>query len=249
MALLNFLLKRTSIARKRPQANLMAFGELNLNYDSVSGGVYFKDSAGDVRKVGPAQVGPTAPNDSPAGSAGHSTGEIWFDTLARDFKIWDGTKWLVASEEGNPVGRMYWDGNPTATTIGTINTWRQFNTSIRSLGAENSEFVLDTSIVGLRYTGTATRRMVVTLKGRFDSSPNTSFQFGIARTSTGTSSLPADVITDSVASLQDSKLGDIFLAETVILVSPNNVIYPVIKNTSSATNATMETMSMIVNKV
>ena len=65
----------------------MAFGELNLNYDASTGGLFYKDTAGAVVKVGPCQVSATAPNSSPAGSAGNSAGEFWFDSSTSTLKI------------------------------------------------------------------------------------------------------------------------------------------------------------------
>jgi hypothetical protein len=78
----------------------MAFGELNLNYDSATSGLFFKNSNGDVVKVGPCQVSATAPNSSPAGSAGNSAGEFWFDSSSNTLKVYDGTAWV---ESGGDV--------------------------------------------------------------------------------------------------------------------------------------------------
>ena len=74
----------------------MAFGELNLNYDASTGGLFYKDTAGAVVKVGPCQVSATAPNSSPAGSAGNSAGEFWFDSSTSTLKIYNGTAWVEA---------------------------------------------------------------------------------------------------------------------------------------------------------
>ena len=97
---LNFLLKRSGTANKRPDPASMALGELDLNYDAVSGGVFYKDSAGDVVKVGSAQVSATAPNATPAGSAGNSDGEFWYDTSTTTLKIWNGSAWVSISGGG-----------------------------------------------------------------------------------------------------------------------------------------------------
>jgi hypothetical protein len=253
MAPFNFLLKRTGTLQKRPDPNLMALGELNLNYNQSAGGLYYKDTTGAVRKVGPAHVGPSAPNGSPTGSSGHSVGEMWYDTSAGSFKVWGGSSWAVLSSsvvpEVDPFGRMYWDGNITSTPLSPQNTWKQFSTGSRSLQSGSTDFALDTSIVGLRYTGTVTKRVVVTAKGRFDPSPNTSFKFAIARTSTGTSSFPADIITDSTITLQDTKLGETFMLETVISVSTNDVIYPALENTSSSSSVTIKNASLLIRKI
>jgi len=68
---------RSSTANKRPTASGLADGQLGINTASGTPGVFFKDSAGTVVKVGPAHVGASAPNVSPAGSAGNSLGELW----------------------------------------------------------------------------------------------------------------------------------------------------------------------------
>lgn len=91
---LNFLLKRSSTASKRPTAASMSLGELDLNYDASTGGLYYKDSAGTVVKVGPCQVSSTAPNVAPAGSSGNSAGEFWYDTANSVLKVYDGASWV-----------------------------------------------------------------------------------------------------------------------------------------------------------
>jgi hypothetical protein len=70
---------RSSTADKRPTASGLADGQIAINTASGTPAMFFKDSAGNVVKVGPAHVGTSAPNASPAGSAGNSTGELWVD--------------------------------------------------------------------------------------------------------------------------------------------------------------------------
>jgi hypothetical protein len=70
---------RSSTANKRPTASGLADGQIAINTASGTPAMFFKDSAGNVVKVGPAHVGVSAPNASPAGSAGNSTGELWVD--------------------------------------------------------------------------------------------------------------------------------------------------------------------------
>ena len=112
---MNFLLKRSGAPDKRPDPTSMALGELDLNYDDVTGGVFYKDSNGGVVKVGSAQVSATAPNATPAGSAGNSTGEFWYDTAAASLKVWNGTSWVAAN-----VG-LTGITNSTTTALG-VNT-------------------------------------------------------------------------------------------------------------------------------
>lgn len=92
-----FLLKRSGAASKRPAPASMALGEVDVNYNASGGGLFYKDSANSVVKVGPAEVGATAPNSSPAGSAGNSVGEFWYDTSSSALKIWEGSSWVSTS--------------------------------------------------------------------------------------------------------------------------------------------------------
>lgn len=89
---------RSNTADKRPVASSLADGQIAINYQADSPGAFFKDSAGNLVKVGPVHVGSTAPNATPAGSSGNSLGEAWLDNSGVDaiLKIWDGTAWTPA---------------------------------------------------------------------------------------------------------------------------------------------------------
>ena len=103
----NYLLKRTSTADKRPTAAQLDIGELAINYEGGDPGLYFEDSNGAVRKIGPVTVGGTAPNASPAGQSGNSIGELWLDNSGGDnvLKVWDGSAWqTAASNSGTAAG-------------------------------------------------------------------------------------------------------------------------------------------------
>lgn len=71
---------RSSTANKRPTASGLADGQIAMNTASGSPGIFIKDSASNVVKIGPAHVGAAAPNASPIGSSGNSVGELWVDT-------------------------------------------------------------------------------------------------------------------------------------------------------------------------
>jgi hypothetical protein len=81
----------------------MSDGQLAMNTNLASPGLFFKDSNGDLVKVGPVHVGTTAPNATPGagGQAGNSKGEQWLDTSSSRyvFKIWDGTAWRTEDGE------------------------------------------------------------------------------------------------------------------------------------------------------
>ena len=114
----NFLHKRTSTANKRPTAAQLDIGELAINYESGDPGIYFEDSNGVVRKIGPTTVGGTAPNASPAGSAGNSAGELWFDNSngGSVLKVWNGSNWISTSISGLSSA-----ASTTAVTIDSSN--------------------------------------------------------------------------------------------------------------------------------
>jgi len=113
---LNFLLKRSGTADKRPDPAAMALGELDLNYDDITGGIFYKNASGSVVKVGPAQVGADAPNATPAGEAGNSVGEFWYDTSEKRLKIFNGTSWVVTTETLNGLTD---EAAPFNTALGT----------------------------------------------------------------------------------------------------------------------------------
>jgi hypothetical protein len=83
----------------------MADGQLAVNTEATSPGLFFKNASGNLVKVGPVHVGTTAPNASPAsgGETGNTLGEQWLDTTGGTyvFKVWDGSAWR--SETGTFV--------------------------------------------------------------------------------------------------------------------------------------------------
>jgi hypothetical protein len=95
---------RSSTVNKRP-TTAIAEGQIALNTNATSPGLFFKDSTGaTIIKIGPVHVGATAPNASPAagGSSGNSTGEIWLDNSLTPVgvKIWNGSAWVNATPTG-----------------------------------------------------------------------------------------------------------------------------------------------------
>jgi hypothetical protein len=90
---------RSSTASKRPTAANLLDGELSINTSTTTPGIFFENTGGNIVKVGPAEIGATAPNSTPAGSSGNSAGEFWLDTSnsggnsAQALKIYDGAAW------------------------------------------------------------------------------------------------------------------------------------------------------------
>jgi len=94
---------RSGDADKRPAPEEMVAGQIAINYSTGSPGLFFRNAAGAIQKVGPTHIGLTAPNSSPAGSTGVSVGESWLDTSLTPpvFKIWDGVAWVTAFTPGD----------------------------------------------------------------------------------------------------------------------------------------------------
>ena len=92
---------RSNTASKRPTPASMADGQLAVNTNATSAGLFFKDAAGALVKVGPVHVGTSAPNSSPAGSSGNALGEQWLDTSGGGYvlKVWDGSAWRSEAGE------------------------------------------------------------------------------------------------------------------------------------------------------
>ena len=90
------LTRRSDTPSKRPDPDVIFNGELALNFDAATGGLYYKDTDDNIVKVGPCQVSPTAPNSTPGagGSAGNSLGEFWFNSTSNSLFVWNGTIWV-----------------------------------------------------------------------------------------------------------------------------------------------------------
>ena len=101
---------RSSTADKRPTPGAMSDGQLALNTNLVSPGLFFKDSNGDSVKIGPVHVGTTAPNATPGagGQAGNSKGEAWLDTSTtpNQLKVWNGSAFVSALPDEIPVSKL-----------------------------------------------------------------------------------------------------------------------------------------------
>lgn len=118
---------RASTAHKRPTPGSMSDGQLAINTNLASPGLFFKNSNGDLVKVGPVHVGTTAPNVAPAsgGQTGNSLGELWLDTAGTNpvLKTYNGTAWVTVNvvTSGNAVSTAD-TGTVTSTMIldGTI---------------------------------------------------------------------------------------------------------------------------------
>ena len=109
---ITLITKNSVVASKRPTAAQLVAGELGLNLEATDPGLYFEDSAGNIRKIGGAHYGATAPNVAAAGQTGNSVGELWYNTADAKLYIWDGATWTVA---GGTDTQSFYLAGPWAT--------------------------------------------------------------------------------------------------------------------------------------
>jgi hypothetical protein len=108
------LLKRSGQSSDRPSGTVVQNGELAIAVGAADPGLYFEDSAGAIRKIGPSHYGTTAPNSSPVGLAGNSVGELWSDSSTAEYylKVWTGSAW-------QKIGAAFADSASFATAATT----------------------------------------------------------------------------------------------------------------------------------
>ena len=136
---------RSGTAHKRPIPSAMSAGQLAVNTNQGSPGLFFKDSNGDLVKAGPVHIGTNAPNSSPDSTAATAlvTGTVYqiLTVGTSDFTL------IGAS--ANTVGVVF---TATGTTTGT-------GTVSGQQGNEKGELWLDTTSGHILkiYDGTAWR--------------------------------------------------------------------------------------------
>lgn len=111
------LTKRSGNSSDRPNTATVQAGEAAMSFGAADPGLYFKDSAGSIRKFGSNHYGTTAPNSTPVGSTGNSVGETWVDSSTSEYylRVWTGGAW-------QKVGAGFADTANSATTANSANT-------------------------------------------------------------------------------------------------------------------------------
>ena len=141
---------RSSTASKRP-TSAIADGQIALNTASGTPGMFFKDSAGNIIKAGPAHYGASAPNSSPAvgGSTGNSIGEAWLDNslTPAGWKVWSGSAWVNATPLSSVTVQGLVELATDAETQAGIDTARAVTSA--SLQSKVSDSISTTSASGI----------------------------------------------------------------------------------------------------
>tara|TARA_B100000927_G_scaffold195790_1_gene158016 strand:+ start:434 stop:859 length:426 start_codon:yes stop_codon:yes gene_type:complete len=131
--------RRSSTLNDRPFPIRLGEGELALNNNSGSPGLFFADNTASPNtgliKVGPVHVGTTLPNTSPAGFNSFSKGETWLNTSSTQiFEVYDGAAWqtvkaVVSIGAGQPAnavnGQLHYDTNANQLImyVQSSNSW------------------------------------------------------------------------------------------------------------------------------
>jgi len=122
---------RSGTANKRPIPTVMSAGQIAINTNETSPGLFFKDSNGDLVKVGPVHIGTTAPNSSPDSVAATAlvTGTVYqiLTVGTSDFTL--------VGASANTVGTIF-TATGTTTGDGTVSGQQ---------GVEKGEMWLDTT--------------------------------------------------------------------------------------------------------
>lgn len=90
--------KRSGELDRRPAPTELAPGQLAVNYNQASPGLFFKTDSGTLIKSGPTHVGATAP--SQINWTERSIGEMWLDTSITNtpvLKVWTTAGWVTVS--------------------------------------------------------------------------------------------------------------------------------------------------------
>ena len=90
--------KRSGDENRRPNPSTLEQGQVAVNYNNETPGMFFKNSVGGLVKVGPCAIGTAAP--TPTNWTELCVGELWLDTSASPtniLRVWDGSTWLQVS--------------------------------------------------------------------------------------------------------------------------------------------------------
>ena len=162
----NIQILRSLEAKKRPNpANLLP-GQLAANINPAEPGLYFSDTAGNLRKVGPCHFGPVPPNSGvlPPAFAGNCIGEMWYDSVSEELKIWSGSAWIATQGGGGSTGDLgdlaltNTASNPFLIFTDSLGNPQRFN--LNSSLTQKGQVQLSSSLIDTSETLAATPRAV-----------------------------------------------------------------------------------------
>ena len=160
---IQLLLLRSGKSSDRPSGITVGNGELALSFGANDPGLYFEDSAANIRKIGPSSYGTVAPNAVPVGLIGNSVGELWTDSNSSHYylKVWTGSAWQKIEAGFADLSTFSTQSNSCITASGAITS----NTSLLASGAVLASGAI-TSNTSLLASGAVLASGVVTAEGK-----------------------------------------------------------------------------------
>jgi len=140
--------KRSGDINRRPLPTELEEGQVALNYNDDSPGMFFKTSSGLLVKAGPATISATAPVASDlVNYQNFAVGEIWIDSVTNTVSYWDGLAWIPTGAFLNANGEYEGDWSPALDctyTLGTpSNRWANIYTCDLVMSNEGSQNDVD----------------------------------------------------------------------------------------------------------
>jgi hypothetical protein len=159
--------KRSGDAHKRPKPTELQDGQVAINFNYTSPGLFFRLNDGGIAKAGPSIVSSSLP--SAEGYTGFGIGEMWIDTSnGATLKYWGGNDWenvrfqagtakanVTCSDKAplNPdAGDLWWDTVNGILMLfysetGTPSLTDQWVQATRPLTASSGSFIFDADFV------------------------------------------------------------------------------------------------------
>lgn len=120
---------RTDEVERRPKPADLVEGQLAVNYNNTTPGIYFKTDTGNLVKAGPMFISAIEP--VPNNYTPFLVGEMWLDTSKETpaLKVWDGLTWVLASQPISDINGSLLPAEDCYHTLGSNNRrWAQIYT-------------------------------------------------------------------------------------------------------------------------
>jgi len=151
----------------RPRPNELEDGQVAINFNYTSPGLFFRTTNGGLAKAGPTIVSSSPPTAD--GYTGFGVGETWIDTGSGNvLKYWNGNSWASVAFQGgsakanvgvgetaplNPdAGDLWWDSANGILMVyysetGTPSLTDQWVQASRPLSSSSGSFIFDSHFV------------------------------------------------------------------------------------------------------
>jgi hypothetical protein len=108
---------------KRPHPRDLSTGQLAINYNAASPGLFFRTLSGELIKTGPSAIG----NRPPAlkNWTNYSKGEFWVDSSGVDYKlnVWTGNRWQNITNFSEATSSLFPDTSCSYSLGSQLKRW------------------------------------------------------------------------------------------------------------------------------